>query len=760
MIYEKLMSDENQNQRIYVGGLDPHRGLTVPKVIQRIKAITELDILSMDDGGDQCNERTFLFVTAKLKNEKSDSTVETAFDLLKKQYHNVKWMGCRMTVELAKLHFLERLKLERQEREQRQILLQQQQQQQINLIETQSGIDKENKEQQQTIRKIPRHLRIRRCHGEEAYQVDTKPHETSSWSDLVRSVEKCRTKREKHSQEWIESHSRNSKAGKIKYSEQQQQQEEKMMKKSLQSKPFLNRSVHLRFLAEESTTEDNLTPLRTGSQLNEQTISSLEQSPPEVDPVSESESSHESSTLHEHRSDDESHRDDMGPNLLDKAFAHDGNTANDKVDENTNIRSNNEEKIDTNIASSAYVWSDDDESDDSDESDADVQKPMQKRRNFNAVNTFDEFSSALDENTSGNCNSHLMITTQDEEILEKNIDSTSVNLEEDVKSNLDILVKLFPDLSSTVPNMPKNFDDEFSEHRNKTDHSDSPLSSQNQLIENNMSKFTMQRYDPSAETSKKYVIEPSVNIESKDTDHTNVDVNSNEGTPSTEHSQNVHEKLKIITSTTEDITIDEENLNTNHANLSHTEQIYEQNKLENIFHQAKTETGPIFGFQPFLFDITNDKTAQQKSDVDTSSGTKNEGFSFSFHLPTNNSNEVEVTCKVEERKDESNNDQQKFIDVNEMTPGSSQSLDNLQDPTLPEKSFKRRRGVQVRQTEVDSYVRNFLEMNEGKQIMRDWEKMEEDEENQHNWHDERKSLTLDWTRKEKYAKKQRRSKYR
>ena len=732
------MSDENQNQRIYVGGLDPHRGLTVPKVVQRIKAITELDILSMDDGGNQCNERTFLFLTARLKNSNSNSnsTVTTAFDLLKKQYRNVKWMGCRMRVELAKSHFLERLKLERQEREQRHILMQKQQQPKMNLTEIGSGIEQE----EQATQNIPRHLRIRRCHGEEAYQVDTKPHETSSWSDLVRSMEKCRTKREKHSQQWIQLHSLNSKARKIKNSEQQQK-EEIMSKKSLQSKSFLNRSVHLRFSAEESLTAGNFTSLETASKFTEQKNSYIDESPPDIDPISESESSQESSSLDAHSSDDETHCDD-------------------KIDDKANMKSNNEKKIDTNTASSAYVWSDDETSDDSDESDADVEKPIQKRQTFKAVDTFDEFSSALDENQNENQNGHLMITAQDEEIIHNNVNDKSVNLEDDVKSNLDVLSKLFPDLSPMVPYIPKNYDGHLSERKNETDHSDNPLFSQNQLMDKNLLGLTMQRYDPSAETSKKFEIETIASTESKAENHINNEGNSEEGSPSIQHSQNVQEKQESITSTTEDTAIDQEKVNTNGADFTDAKQIYEQNKLENIFQQAKTETGSIFGFQSSLFDIPKYKATEDESDVKIASGTENEGFSFSFHLPTNDPKKMEVPDKVEESKDEAKNDQEKPIGTNEMTLGSSQVLDESGDCPLPGKSLKRRKGVQIPQIDIDSYVRNFLEMNEGKQIMRDWEKMEEDEENQQNWHDERKALTLDWTRKEKYAKKQRRSKYR
>ena len=63
---------------------------------------------------------------------------------------------------------------------------------------------------------------------------------------------------------------------------------------------------------------------------------------------------------------------------------------------------------------------------------------------------------------------------------------------------------------------------------------------------------------------------------------------------------------------------------------------------------------------------------------------------------------------------------------------------------------------------MDELEQFFLDMNEGKRILEDYEAMKADPESQNAWQEERKTLTLDWKRKQKFAlsQKQKRRKYR
>eukprot|EP00957_Ditylum_brightwellii_P018802 1413232-Ditylum_brightwellii.AAC.1 len=160
-------NNENKSvERIYIGGLDPYKGLSASDLVERIRMIQDVTIRSIDVGEHQedADRRTYLFVDAIPKKEKS------ALDIVSSHYHNVMWKGCKLRVEGAKLHFLERLKLERQGRLQEQQLQAEQKAQQLQQLADAATSDTKEEDIN-----IPRHLRIKRKHGEEAFIIDTKP---------------------------------------------------------------------------------------------------------------------------------------------------------------------------------------------------------------------------------------------------------------------------------------------------------------------------------------------------------------------------------------------------------------------------------------------------------------------------------------------------------------------------------------------------------------------------------------------------------
>ena len=195
-------------ERIYIGGLDPPR-LTAEEVVSRLERIAGVDIRSKDLVG---NEKSFFYVNAVSGNEIS------ALDKIAKQYNNVTWKRCKLVVQAARPHFLERLAKERLQR---------------------NGPERQQKEKE--ARAIPRHLRIRQKFGEEAFPVDTKPATTSDWSDFSRLLSKLRQRREQHSE-----------------SLRHAKHEHKNIPLLGRKKEFRNRAVHLRW--NENWNGDNSEP--------------------------------------------------------------------------------------------------------------------------------------------------------------------------------------------------------------------------------------------------------------------------------------------------------------------------------------------------------------------------------------------------------------------------------------------------------------------------------------------------------------------
>ncbi|GAX12041.1 hypothetical protein FisN_8Lh141 [Fistulifera solaris] len=157
-------------ERIYVGGVDPPR-LTVEEVMHRIAA----DVKDKVELQDMCLSSTYCHFNA-ISLQSGVSALET----IRKLYNNVKWKGCKLKVEAAKPHYLDRLAKERAERV--------------------VSAEEEETELPESV-PIPRHLKIRRGYGEESWKVDTKPCEVSDWSMFrkmrTRLIEKQAKTREK-----------------------------------------------------------------------------------------------------------------------------------------------------------------------------------------------------------------------------------------------------------------------------------------------------------------------------------------------------------------------------------------------------------------------------------------------------------------------------------------------------------------------------------------------------------------------------------
>ena len=99
-------------ERIYIGGLDPPR-LSGNDILRRLKSLNQIEVESsvICNRKDTDDNKPFFHITAVSKHD-SDS----ALSIIAKQYHNVKWKGCKLVVEAAKPHFLDRLEEERRKK--------------------------------------------------------------------------------------------------------------------------------------------------------------------------------------------------------------------------------------------------------------------------------------------------------------------------------------------------------------------------------------------------------------------------------------------------------------------------------------------------------------------------------------------------------------------------------------------------------------------------------------------------------------------
>ena len=98
---------QTQSERIYIGGLDPPF-LKPSDVIQRLKESLPTIAVVQNDVDDT---KAYVHVNALALND------EKAFEVISKAYNNVKWKGCRITVQPARPHLLQRLEEERRIRE-------------------------------------------------------------------------------------------------------------------------------------------------------------------------------------------------------------------------------------------------------------------------------------------------------------------------------------------------------------------------------------------------------------------------------------------------------------------------------------------------------------------------------------------------------------------------------------------------------------------------------------------------------------------
>ena len=752
--------EDNEIQRIYVGGIAPPL-LTVEMVQSRlIKTLSEaIDIISFDASKSKTNlwgedTQTFFFMTAKLKNIENGRKYDSALDAVAKLYNNVKWKNCTLKVEKARLHILDRLKLERE---------QLQHERDKNLINTnESSIqildgNHDNSDATHT-KKLKRHLRIRRRFGEEAYVVDTKPIEANNQKELHLSLKKHREKLTKH----IDLLHLSKKKKKDQWAKDSLKQESNV---SLQSKVFLNRAVHIHF--DESNIDHNYMTHKLFDEKVERqptvsdnnsdstgSVSSRSDSDDDIDETKEEEGkiyawSDEDSSEDSVRSTDNNEKD-LYPSIPN--------------DEESISSEESNPSEDTRGSDKGYMWSDSDDESSGDEK----MNNTTKEYDYNKTkhDDLDEFAAFFNDEADDSSPLDNTSHYDDSEMAKE----AAIDLGDDVKSNLVIVAKLFPEIATKVPisftsegekRQSQNtvgldsfgiiqrydpFAESIANHDHDTEQDNSDLK-----YEPNQAKV-LQDDDEKDHSSPS---ESSVSEESGsddddddgDDDNDDRDVKDSKGNDI----MTVNDSMPCLP-TEQHQKGDEPQMDSGTKPVM-MEHIYEQKKLENIFQQDRTSVGTTAFSMSSLF-----QTEIGNHGASALSQGANGGFSFSFEPGQDDSQNANSSDIVEP-----NVIQETAVKDVELPASLIEVSADQLDSTAPVLNLRKRRGMTFSEQELDAYVNDFFQFNEGIDLVTEHlQNMKSSMylKSQDEWHEQRKSLTSDWKRKHKFAVAQRKKKFR
>jgi hypothetical protein len=179
-------------ERIYIGGLDPSR-LTVKDILGRLETSLgdKVEIRDLHEGSYFCYVNALSKETdTKVIDIRTTGTTQTpaqapALKAISKLYNNVKWKGCKLKVEPAKTHFLERLAQERQDR-----------QQALDDVAAAAAAAVTAASSNSETR-LPRHLKIRKGYGETSWAIDTRPCRVTEWTTFRKMTRKLQKNRDK-----------------------------------------------------------------------------------------------------------------------------------------------------------------------------------------------------------------------------------------------------------------------------------------------------------------------------------------------------------------------------------------------------------------------------------------------------------------------------------------------------------------------------------------------------------------------------------
>ena len=759
-------------ERIYVGGLDPSRGLTVELVASRLCSVKGVRVLSINDtpvndwessassnsrgiyatkrkvvgeDGRMVDNRNFFYLRASPSSDSETSGSASALEILAKQYNNTTWKGCKLRVEAAKPHFLERLEQERQHRRKGE----------ENRLRDELSTEKGSADSAADRSKTRRRLRIRQRFGEEAYNVDTHPQtiEVSSggfgggWKEFGSLHRRMCDKRDKQRKKLMELR----KDERRKWASGGGGAKNPMPKESddLRSLIFLNRSIHIRFCDDDALGED-LGPSRQSCD-------------GEVYGRVDDEGASSSASVQTSDSSlDESGEHDQLDRVKDYVWSDDdsegsGQSSTSDEDRGGSGVGNVETK---------YQWSDEDSgsSDGSRDGKNDkqyhsgeglieqkrVQKKMVDGSAYTKAVAVDEFSGGMDFDA-----------MSDEEYLSdeaqgfKTHEEVDVDMESDIKHNIHILSKL---LGEKLEDRPRalsidEVDGEDVEARPK--HVTSVFGG----------GIIALRYDPTKEESSEGSIKPDPEEKGDGIEDGGSSVAGSESPMTRQHGIPDVENAEKPPNTT----------------AVPDRDVYEQEKLEEVFKQAKDSSQPFSFSNLFEKDGSAGEAKDGAPEGDIYEQGRLEqvfkrareerpengeggfgGFSFGFTAPPSREEAPSFSFgfEVGESKDDKDEDQ-----APSTVPGQDVSTVD-KSVTQHGKEDDARRGnrrtgmLLFQENELDRYEELFFGLNEGEEIIADFEGMRNDEASQEQWQNERQTLTADWKRKQKGASRKKAKKFR
>ncbi|KAL3912943.1 MAG: hypothetical protein SGILL_006689 [Bacillariaceae sp.] len=582
-------------ERIYVGGLDPPR-LSPSEILKRLKAIAGIQIspssTTLEDS------KPYLHIEAVSK----DPT-QSALSIVAKQYHNVKWKGCKLVVEAARPHFLERLEGERKDR----------------AVLTETALEVEN-DSLNVSSHLPRRLRVRKKFGDEAFHVDTKPWLIEDWSGFQTARDKLEKRAERHHEKQL----------------QKPPQKDGPRRPSV----LLHRAVHIRFQsgamagdgqhqAEDESEDAMLSEVDTASSEDESSSSS-----------SESENEEQASNMQK-------------PYDWSDSDAEDGGEEEELGDPTRSVSQTNASKSDTSASDTessnnkkatipeaeqhspsddklppkgnTYGWSSDEDSSDDDEiNELHAEKSAKPWKSVELA-VVDEFAAGLDGDDGSEANE--MVDSLDENANETTTPPS--DLKDDVATNLGILSSLFPGMETIEPAA-------FATGKTL----DATLASKGEASWERAATI-MPRYDPSKETNTGKVEPENVDADEtkSSTDSSSSDDGSIESTSEAKHDDNKDSAAPI------------------------QESVYEEAKLESVFRDARdTWDQKLAPSAPKLSSASNEQQSSgaftfgfDVGDSNSEGGAEQKelrkpkeessGFSFSFDLPADAAEPVEETSK-------------------------------------------------------------------------------------------------------------------
>jgi hypothetical protein len=811
---ETTKMDDPSIERIYIGGLDPSRGLTVELVAARLCDVKDVEIHSIndvainkckeiqskgqsiynnskrvvfDEDGDLLDTRNFFYVEAccvagAAANSDANNKVVSALDLLSKQYNGVKWMGCTLRVEPARPHFLKRLEQERKVRDD------------DNRDPVHEPIQDDNTEQQLVEEKViknRRRLRIRKRFGEEAFHVDTLPHpiELRSGPDDVdlEGWKQFSTLHKRMHDKW--------------QSQQRKLVERRKMERrlwasgkkidpisatadkndDLRSLMFLNRGIHVRFSDHDVPMKENRTSI---SQLD-LPVESLSAPPSDTD--------------------DSSTHNDEDNNLRSATYVWSDDDDDDARSDDESSRDGADDNVaisEKHVAGKQYVWSDDEMEKDgstnnSETHDMDITqqhgaqgsinrkfgKTLADGSEYTRAVAIDEFSGGMDFDsvpTPHDGGSVGSDSEGDDDLESANDEASHLCLDDDIRSNMDVLSQLFPDEHFDKKPLAASLtfgggdDDSRNENVDKGDIS-CPTFGGGGLI--------MQRYDPTKEADKRFEMtrtnNESDNVAPSEDTHQEV---NNEVTKDASVSSESSDEDEDEDETTQQTAMlhekdssgdpsDEQSTTTADAefNTVPANDIYQQDKLEDIFNNSRNgvpdvSLGKLFQSEEQKADHVKSEVYEQgkledvfkrgRADVEQSGG-----FAFGFL------SQPEVTTASKDSGHApfsfgfvSSTDVPDLIQTSfeDSSNGCRLDTDSGKPVSTEQELGERPRNKQVKrkrysEQELDIFEDLFFSLNEGPQILKDLDGMKQEPGNQELWQKERQILTADWKRKQKAA---------